>query len=337
MLGWPRQGCDDDEQAGARRRPPGRRWRRPRPRRVRRRDKEATKQALLAAGVEVFAEQGYDAATTRAVGAGRGRQRAADPALFRRQGGPPARDHRALRRAGARLLRAAAAVYQRRGRDPRLSRVPARARGRGRQDLQGRALPLARATPRSPARSAASSPRPGSRCCASVWRRCAARALIDPEADLEAAATAPRVLELRPRLRRPAGVRRRLRAPAPRRPPRRPRLRRRPRAPAARGLSVLESGRARSPPRVAHLRGRGWQRSRDELIDLPTGAAPLERLLCCRYRARGFPLKRSVGERSGCEQLGRVQDGAKTGRSARQGKSPVKFRRFFYGGPANRA
>ena len=34
---------------------------------VRRRDREATKQALLAAGVEVFAEQGYDAATTRAV------------------------------------------------------------------------------------------------------------------------------------------------------------------------------------------------------------------------------------------------------------------------------
>jgi AcrR family transcriptional regulator len=33
----------------------------------RRRDKEATKQALLAAGVEVFAEHGYDAATTRAV------------------------------------------------------------------------------------------------------------------------------------------------------------------------------------------------------------------------------------------------------------------------------
>jgi AcrR family transcriptional regulator len=33
----------------------------------RRRDREATKQALLAAGVEVFAEHGYDAATTRAV------------------------------------------------------------------------------------------------------------------------------------------------------------------------------------------------------------------------------------------------------------------------------
>lgn len=34
---------------------------------VRRRDKEATKQALLAAGLEVFAERGYDAATTREV------------------------------------------------------------------------------------------------------------------------------------------------------------------------------------------------------------------------------------------------------------------------------
>jgi AcrR family transcriptional regulator len=34
---------------------------------VRRRDKEATKQALLAAGVQVFAERGYDAATTREV------------------------------------------------------------------------------------------------------------------------------------------------------------------------------------------------------------------------------------------------------------------------------
>jgi AcrR family transcriptional regulator len=34
---------------------------------ARRRDREATKQALLAAGVEVFAEHGYDAATTRAV------------------------------------------------------------------------------------------------------------------------------------------------------------------------------------------------------------------------------------------------------------------------------
>jgi AcrR family transcriptional regulator len=33
----------------------------------RRRDKEATRQALLAAAVEVFAERGYDAATTRAV------------------------------------------------------------------------------------------------------------------------------------------------------------------------------------------------------------------------------------------------------------------------------
>jgi len=33
----------------------------------RRRDKEATKQALLAAGVQVFAEHGYDAATTREV------------------------------------------------------------------------------------------------------------------------------------------------------------------------------------------------------------------------------------------------------------------------------
>ena len=33
----------------------------------RRRDKEATKQALLAAGVQVFAERGYDAATTREV------------------------------------------------------------------------------------------------------------------------------------------------------------------------------------------------------------------------------------------------------------------------------
>jgi TetR/AcrR family transcriptional regulator, regulator of cefoperazone and chloramphenicol sensitivity len=37
------------------------------PEAARRRDREATKQALLAAGVEVFAEQGYDAATTRAV------------------------------------------------------------------------------------------------------------------------------------------------------------------------------------------------------------------------------------------------------------------------------
>jgi AcrR family transcriptional regulator len=34
---------------------------------VRRRDKEATKQALLAAGVQVFAEHGFDAATTREV------------------------------------------------------------------------------------------------------------------------------------------------------------------------------------------------------------------------------------------------------------------------------
>jgi AcrR family transcriptional regulator len=34
---------------------------------VRRRDKGATKQALLAAGVQVFAERGYDAATTREV------------------------------------------------------------------------------------------------------------------------------------------------------------------------------------------------------------------------------------------------------------------------------
>ena len=34
---------------------------------TRRRDREATKQALLAAAVEVFAEHGYDAATTRAV------------------------------------------------------------------------------------------------------------------------------------------------------------------------------------------------------------------------------------------------------------------------------
>src|SRR5918999_1649068 len=33
----------------------------------RRRDKEATKEALLAAGVQVFAERGYDAATTREV------------------------------------------------------------------------------------------------------------------------------------------------------------------------------------------------------------------------------------------------------------------------------
>jgi AcrR family transcriptional regulator len=33
----------------------------------RRRDKEATKQALLAAGLRVFAERGYDAATTREV------------------------------------------------------------------------------------------------------------------------------------------------------------------------------------------------------------------------------------------------------------------------------
>jgi AcrR family transcriptional regulator len=33
----------------------------------RRRDKEATRQALLAAGVQVFAERGYDAATTREV------------------------------------------------------------------------------------------------------------------------------------------------------------------------------------------------------------------------------------------------------------------------------
>jgi TetR/AcrR family transcriptional regulator, regulator of cefoperazone and chloramphenicol sensitivity len=33
----------------------------------RRRDKEATKQALLAAGLQVFAERGYDAATTREV------------------------------------------------------------------------------------------------------------------------------------------------------------------------------------------------------------------------------------------------------------------------------
>jgi AcrR family transcriptional regulator len=33
----------------------------------RRRDKDATKQALLDAGIQVFAEQGYDAATTRAV------------------------------------------------------------------------------------------------------------------------------------------------------------------------------------------------------------------------------------------------------------------------------
>ena len=33
----------------------------------RRRDKEATKAALLAAGVQVFAERGYDAATTREV------------------------------------------------------------------------------------------------------------------------------------------------------------------------------------------------------------------------------------------------------------------------------
>jgi AcrR family transcriptional regulator len=33
----------------------------------RRRDKEATKRALLAAGVQVFAERGYDAATTREV------------------------------------------------------------------------------------------------------------------------------------------------------------------------------------------------------------------------------------------------------------------------------
>jgi len=33
----------------------------------RRRDKEATKQALLAAGVQVFADRGYDAATTREV------------------------------------------------------------------------------------------------------------------------------------------------------------------------------------------------------------------------------------------------------------------------------
>jgi AcrR family transcriptional regulator len=37
------------------------------PEATRRRDREATKQALLAAGVEVFAEHGYDAATTRAV------------------------------------------------------------------------------------------------------------------------------------------------------------------------------------------------------------------------------------------------------------------------------
>src|SRR5262245_24598641 len=37
------------------------------PEAARRRDKEATKQALLAAGVEVFAAHGYDAATTRAV------------------------------------------------------------------------------------------------------------------------------------------------------------------------------------------------------------------------------------------------------------------------------
>jgi len=34
---------------------------------ARRRDKDATKQALLAAGVQVFAERGYDAATTREV------------------------------------------------------------------------------------------------------------------------------------------------------------------------------------------------------------------------------------------------------------------------------
>ncbi len=37
------------------------------PEAARRRDREATKQALLAAAVEVFAEHGYDAATTRAV------------------------------------------------------------------------------------------------------------------------------------------------------------------------------------------------------------------------------------------------------------------------------
>jgi AcrR family transcriptional regulator len=40
---------------------------RPRERLPRRRDKEATKRALLAAGVQVFAERGYDAATTREV------------------------------------------------------------------------------------------------------------------------------------------------------------------------------------------------------------------------------------------------------------------------------
>jgi AcrR family transcriptional regulator len=34
---------------------------------IRRRDREATKEALMAAAVEVFAEHGYDAATTRAV------------------------------------------------------------------------------------------------------------------------------------------------------------------------------------------------------------------------------------------------------------------------------
>jgi AcrR family transcriptional regulator len=39
----------------------------PREGRPRRRDKEATKRALLAAGVQVFAERGYDAATTREV------------------------------------------------------------------------------------------------------------------------------------------------------------------------------------------------------------------------------------------------------------------------------
>jgi TetR/AcrR family transcriptional regulator, regulator of cefoperazone and chloramphenicol sensitivity len=45
----------DVRDAGARETPP------------RRRDKEATKRALLAAGVQVFAERGYDAATTREV------------------------------------------------------------------------------------------------------------------------------------------------------------------------------------------------------------------------------------------------------------------------------
>jgi AcrR family transcriptional regulator len=39
----------------------------PRERPPRRRDKEATKRALLAAGVQIFAERGYDAATTREV------------------------------------------------------------------------------------------------------------------------------------------------------------------------------------------------------------------------------------------------------------------------------